>query len=199
MVKSRADFQPADEFTGSEAGARCQRRYSIVEPWKCPILFLALAPEVGVSFLSLPYCCLSHRAPGVLVWRDCAHHSRHSTSSPPLPGSEELLPEGRGMAVAKCRVWCTSVLSLNAASEHGSGRVVYCYPGGIHQSWLRESRRQTWVTRGVLEAGGSCRVEGSGGKAKGPPKVGCQWGQPVHPPDLGGVESGCPCTLPLQG
>ena len=57
----------ANEFSGSEAGARCQPRYSISKPWRCCSLLLGADPDKiqrsGFPFRHSHRCCLSPWAP----------------------------------------------------------------------------------------------------------------------------------------
>ena len=115
MANSGAGFQPANEFSGSEAGARCQPRCSISKPCKCcyPLLgagpnhrgFLSATPFTAV-YLAGPLECGS--------WRDCAH-TAHVTPPAPLrlSGPKEHLPREEGGIMWRA---CTSVLSLNSAA-----------------------------------------------------------------------------------
>lgn len=129
MVNSRAGFQPANEFSGSETGARCQPRCSISKPCKCcyPLLgagpkhrgFLSATPSTAV-YLAGSLECGS--------WRDCAH-TACVTLLPCLllSGPEEQLPREEG---GKMWTVCTSVLFLNSAAswqqppDLGSGRTL---------------------------------------------------------------------------
>lgn len=114
LVNSRAGFHPANEFSGSEAGARGQPRCSISKPCKCCyLLFLALAPNIGVSFLPLPPLLFVLLGPWS-VGPGGTVLTQHAdvTLLPPLllAGAEEQLPREEGG-----KMWrvCTSVLSLN--------------------------------------------------------------------------------------
>lgn len=85
----------ANEFSGSEAGARCQPRYSISKPWRCCSLLLGAGPDKirrsGFPFRHSHRCCLS-------PWAPPGRLGPGGTYSPQLffpsllPGSEELLP-----------------------------------------------------------------------------------------------------------
>lgn len=103
LVNSRAGFHPANEFSGSEAGARGQPRCSVSKPCKCCyLLFLALAPNIGVSFLPLPPLLFVLLGPWSCgSWRDCAHTTRASLSS--LPSCSLALESScPGRREAKC-------------------------------------------------------------------------------------------------
>lgn len=97
MVNCRAGFQPANKFSGSEAGARCQSKYSISKPRKC-CYPLGVGPKDWGFLFATPSTVVYFTGPLESgSWRGCAHIQRHSSSSPPAPcGSEELLPGGRG-------------------------------------------------------------------------------------------------------
>lgn len=97
MNSSRADFQPANEFSGSEAAARCQPGDSISKPGKCcyPLLgagpkdrgFLSTTPSTVVYFTGA-----QSLGPGGTVLTAQTSLSTRVL----LPGSGELLPTGRG-------------------------------------------------------------------------------------------------------
>uniref|UniRef100_A0A8C9P128 Transmembrane protein 151B n=1 Tax=Spermophilus dauricus TaxID=99837 RepID=A0A8C9P128_SPEDA len=96
LVNPRAGFQPANEFSGSEARARWQPQYSISTSWKCCCPFLGAGPKAW-GFLSATPSAVVYLTepqepdPGGTVL---------TTPTSLIPGSEELLPgcrgEGRG-------------------------------------------------------------------------------------------------------
>lgn len=97
MVNCRAGFQPANGFNGSEAGARCQSKYSISKPRKC-CYHLGVGPKYLGFLFATPSTVVYFTQPLESgSWRDCTHIQSHSPSSLPAPcGSEELLPGWRG-------------------------------------------------------------------------------------------------------
>lgn len=96
-MNSRAGFQPANEFSGSEARARCQPGYYISKTWKCCYPPLGAGPKDRGFLSTTPSTAVYFSGPqtlgpgGTVLTTQTSVSSLRSCS----PGSEELLPVGR--------------------------------------------------------------------------------------------------------
>lgn len=201
MVNTRAGFQAANEFSGSEAeaGARCQPRCSSSKPCKCCYSLLGAGPKHR-GFLSAPPSTAVYLAGSLECgsWRDCAHTTAVTLlPSLLLSGPKEQLPRGEGG-----KMWrgCVSILSLNSAASGqqrpnpGSGRARPSEGGAIlpRAPSLKLVMVNGWK-EGETDPGdkgelsrpvGVKRGEGSRGRLKGLPKVGGCLGRLLPSPDL---------------
>lgn len=151
-------------------GAPSQNRANVA------LLFLELAPNIGVSFLPLSTAVYLAGSLECGSWRDCAH-TACVTLLPflLLCGPEEQLPREEG---GKMWTVCTSVLSLNSAASwrgfwEGSPfrGVGYCHTRSLKlvkmNAWVgRVGDRLRWQ-RGTLVAGGSGQWRETERTAKG--------------------------------
>lgn len=112
LLNSRAGFQPANDFSGSEAGARCQPGCAISKPWKCCYRFGA-GPK-GRGFLSVTLSAVVYLA-GPRESGSGGTVLTTQTSLPFLPSPSLSLvlksccQRGGRWGEAKCGGQCTSL------------------------------------------------------------------------------------------
>lgn len=135
MNSSRADFQPANEFSGSEATARCQPGDSISKPWKCCYPLRGAGPKDRGFLSTTPSAVVYFTRPQSLGPGGTVLTAQTSLSTPLLlPGSEELLPPGRGQGTG---VYLSpfSVFRARASSSPGFWEGTLFREGEIPPGW----------------------------------------------------------------